>query len=114
MNEILEILITYWKPIVGLLFTIVGFIIAILKKKPVEDILVYIYNFCIEAINDTECFDKVQKLDPQVKLARAVSYVMQKLKVKYPTLDVEHYAKVIESVIESILTTPQKKGDKHA
>lgn len=110
MKDIFEILITYWKPIVGLLFTVAGFVIAVLKKKPIEDILTYIYNFSIEAINDTECFDKINKIDADVKLARATSYVLSKLKVKYPTLDVERYSKIIESVIESILTTPQKKG----
>ena len=110
LNQILDILIQYWKPIVGILFTIAGFIIALFKKKPINNILLDIFVFSIEAVNECEAVSKVNKMDPEVKLARAVSYVSQKLVNFYPTIDVNLYIKSIEKIIEALLSTPHKKG----
>ena len=110
MNTILDLLINYWKPIVGLLFTIAGFIIVLIKKKPINNILLDIFVFSIEAVNECEAVSKVNKMDSEVKLARAVNYVSQKLVNFYPTIDVNLYIKSIEKIIEALLSTPHKKG----
>ena len=109
MKEFIDLLIQYWKPIVGLLFTIAGFIIALFKKKPISDILTDIYYCSIIAINETELLSNYEKIDPEVKLARAVESVVNNLKDKYPTLDVNKYISLIKNVIEEILATPHKK-----
>lgn len=51
-------------------------------------------------------------LKGDLKLSRAVSYVMSWLESKYPTLNTSKYIEMIESTIESILSTPQKKDSK--
>lgn len=107
MNQILEILITYWKPIVGLLFTIAGFIIALLKKKPVDCILTDIYDFAINAVNSVENSGVV---GAEQKLALATMKVCDNLRQKYPTIDALEYKVLIHLIIESILSTPQKHG----
>lgn len=111
MKDFINLLVQYWKPIVGLLFIIAGFIIALIKKKPINDILSDIYTWSIEAINDSEVYANI---DPnfrgQDKLTSAIAYVGKKLMSKYPTLNVEKYYFLIEKVIEAILQTPHKKG----
>lgn len=111
MNDFIQLLIQYWKPIVGLLFCVAGFVIALIKKKPVSDILSDIYALVIKAVNIVEVDGLSDpNLTGDLKLARATSYVMSWLMDKYPTLNVDRYFKVIEKVIEDILTTPHKKG----
>lgn len=107
MNNFIELLILYWKPIVGLLFTIVGFIIAIVKKRPLNDILTDIYYASIQAINYVESSGIT---GPENKLATAINYVNEELIKKYPTLNVYRYSKLIVNTIEAILQTPHKKG----
>lgn len=111
MKQILDLLIQYWKPIVGLLFTIAGFIVALIKKKPIEDIYKYIYAYSILAVNYTE-IDSIANKDikGEVKLGRAVEYVCNMLHDTYPTLDVNKYIFLIKNTIEEILCTPHKKG----
>lgn len=107
MDTLLQLLIQYWKPIVGLLFTIVGFIIALIKKRPVTTIVDDIYQYAVKAINYVENSGIVGS---DQKLAAAVQSVVYDLLKKYPTLDSDRYVKIIAAVIESILSTPQKKG----
>ena len=110
LERLLELLITYWKPIVGLLFTIAGFIIALIKKRPVTDILSDITLWCIQAVNYAEALDINDGLKGESKLLAALTYVLDRMRDKYPTLDVERYSKMIQSTIETILSTPHKKG----
>lgn len=107
MNDFIQLLINYWKPIVGLLFTIVGFVIALIKKKPLNDILTDIYYASIKAVLYVENSGVV---GPENKLASAINFVNDELIKKYPTLDVYKYSKLIIKVIEDLLSTPQKKG----
>lgn len=105
----IEFFITYWKPIIGLLFTITGFVIALIKKRPISDLASDIYYWCIGAIQYAENLDKVNGLKGQNKLNAALIYVFDKFKDKYPTIDVSRYGKMIEQIIETILSTPEKK-----
>lgn len=107
MNNFIELLILYWKPIVGLLFTIAGFIIAIIKKRPLNDILTDIYYASIQAVNYVESSGIT---GAENKLATAINYVNEELIKKYPTLNVYRYSKLIVNTIEAILQTPHKKG----
>lgn len=108
MKEIINILIIYWKPIVGILFAIAGFIIALIKKKPLNDILTDIYYASIGAVNYVE---NSAILGSANKLNAAIEYVNDELVKKYPTLNVKRYASLIARIIEDILETPHKKGE---
>ena len=107
MNGFIQLLITYWKPIVGLLFTIAGFIIVLVKKKPLNDILTDIYYASIQAVNYVENSGVVGSVE---KLSAAINFVNDELIKKYPTLNVYKYSKLIIKTIEDILATPHKKG----
>lgn len=107
MNNFIDLLVLYWKPIVGLLFTIVGFIIALVKKKPLNDILTDIYYASIQAVNHVENSGVV---GAENKLAAAINFVNEELVKKYPTLNVYKYSKLIVKIIEDLLSTPHKKG----
>lgn len=110
MKDILELLINNWKLIAGFLFFLIGFIIAIIRKRPLNDILTDIYSWCLEAIKDTEIYSQVDpNFKGQEKLTSAINYVGKKLLTKYPTLNVSKYYFLIEKVIEDILSTPHKK-----
>lgn len=107
MNDFIQLLITYWKPIVGLLFTIAGFIIALIKKKPISDILTDIYYASVKAVNDVE---ERGLVGSDNKLFAAINIVYAELGKKYPTLNAYAYEKLIVKIIEDILSTPHKKG----
>ena len=92
MNGFIQLLITYWKPIVGLLFTIAGFIIALVKKKPLNDILTDIYYASIQAVNYVENSGVVGSVE---KLSGAINFVNDELTKKYPTLNVYKYLLLI-------------------
>lgn len=106
LKDFVNLLVQYWKPIVGLLFTIVGFVIALIKKRPLNDILTDIYYASIDAVIFVENSGVV---GPENKLATAINYVNEELIKKYPTLDVYRYSKLIVNIIEAILQTPHKK-----
>ena len=76
MNNFIQLLLNYWKLIVGLLFTIIGFIIALVKKKPLNDILTDIYYASISAVNYVENSGVV---GAENKLATAINYVNDEL-----------------------------------
>ena len=106
----MDLLFQYWKPILGILFTIAGFIIALIKKKPISDVLSYIYDFCLLAVLKVEGESKTNEdLKGEIKLARAIEYVCKSLNNVYPTLDTKRYLNTITICIEAILSTPQKK-----
>ena len=113
LNNIFEILINYWKPILGLLFFVIAFILAVIRKKPLNPVFELIYNFAILAIQDAEVCSLVNPgFKGQDKLNRAVEYVKGCLKSNYPTLNVEAYTNIIIDTIEKILSCPSKKGGK--
>lgn len=110
MEVIKNIFINYWLLIVAAIIFILSFILQLFKKKPINSILDDIYKFAILAINETELYSMV---DPNVKgeskLVMAVEYVLKWLQALYPDLNVNQYAGYVKDIIESILTTPQKK-----
>lgn len=115
MNVFLDVLRNYWKEIISLLLFIGSIIIAIIRKKPVNDILSYIYEFAVKAVNDAENFKVVigsgeSSMTGKGKLSFAVTKVREALKNNFPDLDVAAYEPLIVSIIEGILSTPQKKG----
>lgn len=111
MKDFLQFLIIYWKPIVGFLFTIIGFIIALVKKKPMTDIFTDIYDWSIRAVNLVEADSLINPdLKGDLKLSRAVSLVLSWIHDKYPTIDENRYFLAIQQIIEGLLSTPHKKG----
>ena len=111
MNEIKNILIKYWEPIIGVLCLVLSFILQLIKKKPIKPILEAIYTFAIGAINESEVCGLVNPgFKGADKLNRAVASVKAKLLQFYPSINPDVYDGLIKSVIEDLLTTPKKKG----
>lgn len=105
MKEIFEFIKTNWQLILAALVFILSFILQLIKKKPVNDIQYLIFEWSIEAVKIAESSGK----DGFNKLAIAVRYVLSKLKGNFPELNVEAYREGTISIIEDLLSTPQKK-----
>lgn len=106
MKDFAKLLITYYKPIVGLLFAIVGFVVAIIKKKPISSIEADIYDFCYKSVLATEATG-IKGSDN--KKSFCINEVNKLLLKKYPTLDVDSYNFLISVTIEMFLIAPHRK-----
>lgn len=107
MNDFIQLLITYWKPLLGLLFFIIGFIAALLKKKPISSIEGDIYDFCYKSVIATEA---TGIKGSENKKAFCINEVNKLLLKKYPTINVDSYYYLISVTIEMFLIAPHKKG----
>lgn len=107
MQEIFNFLKENWQLIAAVITLIVSVVVAIIRKKPVSDIAAEIAIFACYGIIDAER----SGVPGEVKKARCIEYVKNRLLNSYPKLDVDKYTHEIDVVIETILTTPQKKGE---
>lgn len=111
MIQFNDFLINYWKPILCFILALCSIIIAGIRKRPISDILTDIYYYSIKAVNDVEAESKVIcDLKGYDKLELAVLNVLNALSKRYPSVKFDRYKKLIASIIEDLLTTPQKKG----
>lgn len=107
MQDLFNFILAYWKPLFGILCIIVSIVILCVKKKPINSILGDIFGLCLAAVSVAES-SGLKGVD---KLNRAIEYVNAALLHDYPNLNVDQYRVLITKVIESILDTPQKKGE---
>ena len=110
MQEIFNFLKNNWQLIVGVLTFIASVIVAAIRKKPVNDVLSCIYMAAVKAVNSVETI-KVngEPVSGKDKLNGALYMVARALEADFPNIQVSKYYSLIVSVIENILTTPQKK-----
>ena len=108
MDVIKEILQNYWKEIISVVLFIASVVIALVRKKPVSDVISYIYEYCIEATKIAESTSK--SLHNLNKKEYAIEIVKDRLKKVFPNIDSFKYTNLISAFIEDILETPQKKG----
>lgn len=108
MQEIFSLIKANWELITGIICLIISVIVSIIRKRPVNDIFSYLYPFCIEAVSTVE---KSSILGADQKLNAGISYVVERLRVTFPGIRAEKYLEIIASIIEAILSTPQKKGE---
>lgn len=106
MNEFINILKNNWEIITAVIVFIISFILQLIKKKSINAIDSDIFYHSISAVLLAEAGDK----KGEDKLHAAVEYVLSRLQAMYPKLDVAQYANYVSKVIETILSTPQKKG----
>lgn len=99
--------IDHWELVLAVVLVITSVVVALLKKKPVSDVASAIYSSCLMAVQEAEKTD--YKGDK--KLQFAVDLVSTLLHAKWPDLDVSKYISIIVKTIETILSTPQKKGE---
>lgn len=117
MQEIFKFLQLYWQVVLGVILFVVSFIIAIIRKKPVSDVLSSIYAFAVSAVIEAEGMkvsadgSSFSSLNGKDKLSYAVNAVLSALHQVFPALDVKKYKPLVIDVIEELLTTPQKKGE---
>lgn len=105
MQEIFNFVKVNWQLISAICTFIVSVIIALIRKRPVNDIMSAIYDFAIYGINRFEAPGNGAE-----KKERVVKFIKDSLKNVFPGLNVKQYEKIIDKTIETILTTPQKKG----
>lgn len=107
MNEFINILKNNWEIIIAVIIFILSFILQLIKKRPVNDVLSWIYETAVEAVNSVEASDIK---GASYKKDTAIAIVVKKLEEVFPQIDVKVYLKMISLVIEKLLSTPQKKG----
>lgn len=108
MQEVYRFICAHWETILSILLTIGSVIVFILRKKPVNALLYDLTEACIMAVKVVE-LTELKGLD---KLNKAVEIVNKYITIHYPDLDINNYRSIIVSIIENILSTPQKKGEK--
>ena len=105
MEYIIQILKNNWELITAVIIFILSFILQLIKKKPVYDILSWIYEICHDAVLAVENSDLKGS---EYKKDACMAVVIKKLGDTFPNLDTKQYLKMISTVIEKFLETPQK------
>lgn len=108
MQDLYNFICAHYEAIISFVLIIISVVVFILRKKPVDSILSSIFISAVQAVVVAETTD----LKGLEKLNYAVGLVEANLKQNYPDLKVRSYYGFIVKVIEDILSTPQKKGDK--
>lgn len=103
----IKFLLENYRFIIDAIAIFIGIILLIVRKRPVSDILSFIYINSVEAVKAAEDTG----LKDQLKLEYAIRLVKEALIKNYPGLGSFQYTKLITTVIEDILTTPKKKED---
>ena len=102
-----EFILTYWKQILDVVSILFCLIFFFLKKKPLGNVFAMIFRYCLAAVMMAE----EHPVKGQEKLDLAVEAVKELILEEYPTLNFDKYRKYVVGCIESILSTPQKKGE---
>lgn len=113
MNGFINFISTNYRLILEVVLLIVSVVIFILRKKPVEvtkTIMELIYTLVPQEINSYERF--YGSGHGTEKKKSVVDFVLAEIERKYALNDAQRsfYTSLIKSVIEEILSTPQKKG----
>ena len=112
------VLIHYWKLILTAFFLLLSFILHLVKKKPLNDIISVLLPMCVSGIKYAESCDYSDVFHKsEDKLSTAVGFVVCNL-CDYFGLDrtgknvtrFDYLRPLIKKLIEDILSTPQKKG----
>ena len=106
MLEIFNFLKNNWELVAAVITLIISVIVSVLRKRPVNDIMSNIYDYCIYFINRFE-----EPGNGVHKKEKVVRFVKESLLNVFPKLDIGKYDSLINKTIEKILTTPQKKGE---
>ena len=103
-----EFILTYWREIVSTIAVIASIIIMAIKKKPVinemDNIILKVLEKLPEFINSAETFKGAD-----VKKALVIESVKKFVKEQFSINLPDSYIESIGSMIEAILSTPQKK-----
>lgn len=103
-----EFLLENYKLIISGILALISIFIFILRKRPVNDILSWLYTYAVKAVNIVEEESKVTAIKGDEKLNYAVRLVDAWLVSQFPELDVNSYRKVVVKVIQELLSTPQE------
>lgn len=101
-----EFIKNHYELIGSIILVLVSFILALVKKRPVNSLTATLYDLCIKAVNLCESSNVVGSDE---KLAFALKLVHTFLDEIYPGIKSSQYDSVIIKTIEEILSTPHKK-----
>lgn len=116
-EAIKNILINYWEPIVAVLVLILSFILQLIKKRPfkvIDSVSNFIHTEAVNIINRVEIMANGKKyIDFEgyvtSKIDVAIALMKKEIREFFPGIDAEQYVFLIRTIIEDILSTPQKK-----
>lgn len=114
MQEIFNFVVQHWQVILSVVLFVASLVVAIVRKKPINSYLAFLFDCCVQSINLVEKLCKLEapELKGQDKLDLCVDYVLGCLKEAYPGIEASRYKSIVIKTIENILDTPQKKGGK--
>lgn len=112
MNQVFEFIVRYWKYISIAIVIIIEVLIILIKKKPVK-VIDGVKSAILASLPDyiAEAEAKFGKGKGEEKLKYVVAKCLLDLKNAQPELDCSLYIDLIQDAVESILKTPQKKGE---
>ena len=108
MKDLFNWIITNYRFVLEVVILIISVVVFILRKRNYSSVEGDIFSLCIKAVNYIEGTE----LKGTDKLDAAVMMVINELSKMYPKADCGVYFNFVASVIEKILSTPQKKGVK--
>lgn len=116
MKEVLEFIKANWQLIVAALVFILSFILQLFKKKPINNIFQSLFEACLYGLSLAEkeypvgTHGKYSLEKMETALDHAASY----LYLQYPDVDFDYFDKTCRTIIEAVLSTPQKGGSADA
>ena len=107
MQEVFNFILSHYEPLLALAMFILSIVFCLVRKKPVNSIL---YSITEAAVMATQIVEKTE-LKGKEKLEKCLEIINVFLKKEFPNIDINSYRNTAISIIENILTTPQKKGE---
>lgn len=108
MQEIFNFILKYWELILAAILFVVALVISLCNQKGKQLISTLVYSAAPEAILMAEKsgYKGVEKLN------YCVGLIFKHLENNVPGIKLASYYGLIVSIVERILSTPQKKGGK--
>lgn len=110
MKEVLQFCLNYWREILAVCSVIITVVLYLVKRRPLVNLIDTIKEDALELL--PVLINKVEKDGSgQQKKATVLEAVIQYIEKKYKTAVSPYIVAWLSDMIESILSTPTKKGE---
>lgn len=113
MEKVIAFVLENWKLIAFVLCLIAELVVFLVRKKPikvVDSVKEEIFGLLVAAIGSAEeVFGQGHGVEKKELVLKAVK---NHLEITHPEIDFANYEKLASEMVEFILSTPQKKGEK--
>lgn len=111
MNEVLEFCKNHWQLLVTIGLNLISILILLIKKKvKIVDYLTGLLSILPSYINEAENTGKSGSEKYALVFSKCINYLVE-VTGKTSEKVIWQYSKAIDTSIENILSTPEKKGD---